>query len=124
MVLVCSFLANDIHLGGHIGEPHSIRILSQKSPSSDTLFRLDRNPLMMSLYSEDGIQIILATTDLSLGENRIAFSLVSKERLIRVPTATVSSYHGSDLMVEMEHKQDNLAVFRPFPWYLYVTSDL
>lgn len=117
LVLVYSFFANDIRLGRHIAEHDPIRISSKKSPSSDALFRPDRKPTMMSPYSEDGIQIILATTDLSLGENRIAFSLVSKERLIRVPTAKVSSYHRSDLMVEMEHKQDNLAVFRPFPYY-------
>ena len=78
--------------------------------------RPDELPLIESPVSPDGLQVILGTSDLGVGENRVGFVLTSTDSLVREPAATVSStyYPGEDS--EGDLTQTALAVFQPWPY--------
>ena len=82
-------------------------------------------PLIKGPISEDGLQAIFATPDISPGRHRIAFALTSQTGLVKALSATVQSFHDpqSDSLTDPE--QTALALFHPFPLVergLYVTN--
>ena len=82
-------------------------------------------PLIKGPVSEDGLQAIFATPDISTGRHRVAFALTSQTGLVRAISATVQSFYDpkSDSLTGPE--QTALALFHPFPLVergLYVTN--
>ena len=107
VALACSSSAED---GVAVG-----REAAEASATARTL-RPDERPLVESPVSPDGLKVILATTDVSVGDNRFGFVVATATGLVRQPAATVSAFHiqaGSD---QSEPGQTELAVFRPWPY--------
>lgn len=75
----------------------------------------DNTHLLKGPLSEDGLQAILGTSDISVGEHRIGIVLTSSEGLVRAPAAVVSSFFFPAEGSEGELKETSLAVFRPWP---------
>ena len=86
------------------------------APPQSATSRPDEVPLLMGPVSPDGLQAILGTPDLSVGENRVAFVLTSTDDLVRAPEVTVSSFFFQNEDAESEPKQMAGAVFRPWPY--------
>ncbi len=86
------------------------------SPPESAPPRPDQTPLLVGPVSPDGLQAILGTTDLSVGENRFGFVLTSTEDLVRAPEVTVSSLFFRKEDAEGELKQTARAIFRPWPY--------
>ena len=86
------------------------------APPQSATSRPDEVPLLMGPVSPDGLQAILGTPDLSVGENRVAFVLTSTDDLVRAPEVTVSSFFFQNEDAEGEPKQMAGAVFRPWPY--------
>ena len=82
-------------------------------------------PLIKGPISEDGLQAIFATPDISPGRHRIAFALTSRTGLVKALSATVQSFHDPQSDALSEPEQTALALFHPFPLVergLYVTN--
>ena len=95
------------------------------APTSESAAPPEEIPLIKGPVSEDGLQAIFATPDISTGKHRIAFALTSQTGLVDAISATVQSFYepGSDSLHEPE--QTALALFHPFPLVergLYVTN--
>ena len=78
--------------------------------------RPDEISLIKGPVSPDGSQIIFATSDLGVGENRVGLVLTSADGLIREPAASVSAYYYPDESSARELRQTALAVFRLWPY--------
>ena len=82
-------------------------------------------PLIKGPVSEDGLQAIFATPDISTGKHRVAFALTSQTGLVKALSATVQSFHDPLPESLGEPEQTALALFHPFPLVergLYVTN--
>ena len=82
-------------------------------------------PLIKGPISEDGLQAIFATPDISTGKHRIAFALTSQTGLVKAPSATVQSFYKPQGDALDDPVQTALALFHPFPLVergLYVTN--
>lgn len=82
-------------------------------------------PLIKGPVSEDGLQAIFATPDISTGRHRIAFALTSQTGLVKAPSATVQSFYEPQGDALDDPVQTALALFHPFPLVergLYVTK--
>jgi hypothetical protein len=82
-------------------------------------------PLIKGPVSEDGLQAIFATPDISTGKHRIAFALTSQTGLVKAPSATVQPFYEPQGDALDDPVQTALALFHPFPLVergLYVTS--
>ncbi len=82
-------------------------------------------PLIKGPLSEDGLQIIFATPDISAGRHRVAFALTSRTGLVDTLSATVQSFYDAQPDSLGEPAQTALAIFHPFPLVergLYVTK--
>ena len=82
-------------------------------------------PLIKGPISEDGLQAIFATPDISTGKHRIAFALTSQTGLVKAPSATVQSFQSPAGDPLDDPVQTALALFHPFPLVergLYVTN--
>ena len=82
-------------------------------------------PLIKGPVSEDGLQAIFATPDISTGKHRIAFALTSQTGLVKAPSATVQSFYQPQGDALDDPVQTALALFHPFPLVergLYVTK--
>ena len=77
--------------------------------------RPDEVPLIEGPISPEGLQAILGTADLGLGEQRIGFVLTSPSGLVRVPGVTVTSLFYPEDGSQAEVKENSLAVFRQWP---------
>ena len=86
------------------------------TPSDSERLRPDQLSLLKGPVSLDGLQAILGTPDLSVGENRVAFVLTSTDDLVRTPEVTVSSLFFQREDAEGEPKQTARAIFRPWPY--------
>ena len=86
------------------------------TPSDTERLRPDLLPLLKGPVSPDGLQAILGTPDLSVGENRVAFVLTSIDDLVRAPEVMVSSFFFLNADAEGEPKQTIPAIFRPWPY--------
>ena len=60
-------------------------------PVADLSDRPDFHPLVTGEESADGLQVILGTGDLAVGEHRVGFVLTSDLGIVVIPTATVAS---------------------------------
>ena len=92
---------------------------------SETYAPPEEVPLIKGPVSEDGLQAIFATPDISTGRHRVAFALISQTGLVKAPSATVQSFHKPQGDTLDEPVQTALALFHPFPLVergLYVTS--
>ena len=75
----------------------------------------DELELIKGPLSADGTQIIFATPDLGVGDNRVAFVMTSATGLIKAPAAAVEAYYlGED--AGGDRRQTALGVFRPWPY--------
>jgi len=98
---------------------------SSDSPIVETALLANEFSLIKGPISPDGMQAILGTSDLGVGDNRIGFVLTSSEGLQRAPAVSVSSRFFHDGDSEGEVKQTALAIFRPWPYGtrgLYTTT--
>ena len=101
---------------------------SKTSPSSapsESASPPEEVPLIKGPVSEDGLQAIFATPDISTGKHRIAFALTSQTGLVKAPSATVQSFYEPQGDALDDPVQTALALFHPFPLVergLYVTS--
>lgn len=98
---------------------------SSDSPIVETPLLANEFSLIKGPISPDGMQAILGTSDLGVGDNRIGFVLTSSEGLQRAPAVSVSSRFFHDGDSEGEVKQTALAIFRPWPYGtrgLYTTT--
>lgn len=98
---------------------------SSDSPIAETPLLANEFSLIKGPISPDGMQAILGTSDLGVGDNRIGFVLTSSEGLQRAPAVSVSSRFFHDGDSEGEVKQTALAIFRPWPYGtrgLYTTT--
>ena len=89
---------------------------AEEATSASVQLRPDEASLIKGPVSKDGLQVIFATPDLGVGENRVGFVLTSADALVRGPAAAVSSFYLSGEESEGELKQTALAVFRPWPY--------
>ena len=95
------------------------------APESETYAPPEEVPLIKGPISEDGLQAIFATPDISTGRHRIAFALTSQTGLVKAPSATVQSFHKPQGDSLDDPIQTALALFHPFPLVergLYVTN--
>lgn len=95
------------------------------APESEPYAPLEEVPLIKGPVSEDGLQAIFATPDISTGRHRIAFALISQTGLVKTPSATVQSFHKSQGDSLDDPVQTALALFHPFPLVergLYTTN--
>ena len=76
--------------------------------------RPDEYELVKGPVSPDGLQVILGTTDLSVGTNRMGFVLTSPTGLVTEPRATVASRMSSEPAAGATETAG--AVFRPWPY--------
>ena len=98
---------------------------TDEPPQASEQLMPDNLKLVKGPVSPDGLQAILGTPDLGLGENRVAFVLTSPTALVRAPEARVSSLFFPNEDLEGELDQTALAVFRPWPYGvrgLYTTN--
>ena len=84
--------------------------------ASSDVPRPDLVPLLEGPRSPDGLRLIFATSDLSVGDHRVGFVLTTGAGLVRDPAATVSSFYLPDGTSNGEPRQTALAVFRPWPY--------
>ena len=87
----------------------------EATPASAQL-RPDEVPLIKGPVSPDGLQVIFATPDLGVGENRVGFVVTSADALVREPAAAVSIFYFPGEDSEGQLKQTALAVFRLWPY--------
>ena len=95
------------------------------SESSESSSPPEEIPLIKGPVSEDGLQAIFATPDISTGKHRIAFALTSQTGLVKAPSATVQSFYEPQGESLDDPVQTALALFHPFPLVergLYVTK--
>ena len=95
------------------------------SESSESSSPPEEIPLIKGPVSEDGLQAIFATPDISTGKHRIAFALTSQTGLVKAPSATVQSFYEPQGESLDDPAQTALALFHPFPLVergLYVTK--
>ena len=93
--------------------------------SSESSSPPEEIPLIKGPVSEDGLQAIFATPDISTGKHRIAFALTSQTGLVKAPSATVQSFYEPQGESLDDPVQTALALFHPFPLVergLYVTK--
>ena len=98
---------------------------TDEPPQASEQLMPDNLTLVKGPVTPDGLQAILGTPDLGLGENRVAFVLTSPTDLVRASEARVSSLFFPNEESEGELDQTALAVFRPWPYGvrgLYTTS--
>jgi hypothetical protein len=77
--------------------------------------RPDLAPLAIGSKSEDGYQIIFATSDLGVGRNRVAAVVTSPEGLVRSPGATFATRHAESESGSDDYHEIKLARFHEFP---------
>ena len=95
---------------------------SESSVAAASESATDELELIKGPVSADGTQIIFATPDLGIGDNRVAFVLTSETGLIKAPAAAVEAYYlggtegdrGDD--AGGDRRQTALGVFRPWPY--------
>ena len=100
-------------------------IAEPSAPEHETYAPPEEIPLIKGPISEDGLQAIFATPDISTGRHRIAFALISQTGLVKAPSATVQSFHKPQGDSLDDPVQTALALFHPFPLVergLYVTN--
>ena len=98
---------------------------SSSSVSSESAAPPEEIPLIKGPVSEDGLQAIFATPDISTGKHRIAFALTSQTGLVKAPSVAVQSFYEPDGESLDDPVQTALALFHPFPLVergLYVTK--
>ena len=88
---------------------------SENSAAAASQFSTGEIELIKGPVSADGTQIIFATPDLGVGDNRIGFVLTSTEGLIKAPAATVEAYYVGD-DADGEQRHTGLGVFRLWPY--------
>ena len=81
-----------------------------------TYLQLGEIPLIKGPVSPDGLQAIFGTPDLGVGESRVGFVLTTTDDLVRVESATVSSFLYPRDGSEKVAKETSAAVFRPWPY--------
>ena len=111
MILACSQLTESI--------------AESPAPESEIYAPPEEMPLIKGPISQDGLQAIFATPDVSTGRHRIAFALTSQTGLVKAPSATVQSFHKPQGALLDDPAQTALALFHPFPLVergLYVTK--
>ena len=111
LILACSQAAESI------AEP--------SAPETESFTLPEEVPLIKGPVSEDGLQAIFATPDISTGKHRIAFALTSQTGLVKAPSATVQSFYEPQGDALDDPVQTALALFHPFPLVergLYVTN--
>jgi hypothetical protein len=82
-------------------------------------------PLIEGPVSADGLKLIFATPDLSVGEHRVGFAVTSTQSLVQEPVASVSSTYYPEGDVEGQAQETAVAIFRPWPYGtrgIYTTS--
>ena len=82
-------------------ENSSAAIASHELPD-----RPDREPLIESEMTVDGLKAILGTGDLGIGTNRIGFVLTSQKGFVTTPGVQVTSKYVSDGNVEIKQVMD------------------
>lgn len=100
-------------------------VTEPSAPESETYAPPEEVPLIKGPVSEDGLQAIFATPDISTGRHRIAFALTSQTGLVKAPSATVQSFHQPQGDPLDDPVQTALALFHPFPLVergLYVSN--
>ena len=100
-------------------------IAESPAPESEIYAPPEEIPLIKGPISQDGLQAIFATPDISTGRHRIAFALTSQTGLVKAPSATVQSFHKPQGALLDDPAQTALALFHPFPLVergLYVTK--
>lgn len=105
--------------------PTSENAAPPSSESSESSSPPEEIPLIKGPVSEDGLQAIFATPDISTGKHRIAFALTSQTGLVKAPSATVQSFYEPQGESLDDPVQTALALFHPFPLVergLYVTK--
>ena len=83
------------------GENNSATIASHELPE-----RPDREPLIESETTADGLKVILGTGDLGVGTNRIGFVLTSQKGFVTTPGVQVTSKYVSDGNAEIKQVLD------------------
>ncbi len=77
---------------------------------------LEEPILVRGPESPEGLQMIFATSDLGLGENRIGFVITSPQGVVRLPEVEVTSFYFPVEDGPVVEKQRVSAVFRPWPF--------
>jgi hypothetical protein len=78
--------------------------------------RPDRTPLIYGPKSPDGLQAILGTADLGLGENRFGVVLTSPTGFVTEPFASVASTYYGEEGSEGQPRQTVDAEYQPWPY--------
>ena len=99
-----------------IEEPHTADTEEVATVEEEASVRPDQVELIEGIFSEDGIQVILGTPDVSVGTHRMAFVLNARESPVRAPFATVVSRHLGEGDGSENGEETALAVFRPWPY--------
>lgn len=115
LAIVGAFLVLAIACSSSEKQVEGPSAIAQEAPPATAQMRPDLAPLIKGPASADGLQAILATSDLGVGEQRVGFVLTAPDGLVRAPAVSVSSFFIRGDGSETEQRQSTLAVFRPWP---------
>ena len=85
-------------------------------PSTEPTVRPDHTPLIYGPRSPDGLQAILGTADLGVGDSRFGFVLTSPEGFVTEPLVRVTSRYFAGEGSDGRTRQTVDAVYQPWPY--------
>ena len=85
-------------------------------PSPEPTVRPDHRPLIYGPKSPDGLQAILGTADLAVGDSRFGFVLTSPTGFVTGPLARVTSKYFAADGSDGETRQTVDAIYQPWPY--------